>query len=151
MFSYINCDFIRFFVISRKYIKNFRRYPCLKLNSVKTDRLFFVRLVFLNCWHVSTMERTIRPFALENINKSVWALGLKCLRQARTTDFPDAWRAVYRLFYYFPISKFQLTIFNIILKVIYHPLYGMSNYVLIWGDWLSPQVTTGHMIANHPI
>ena len=23
------------------------------------------------------------------------------------------------------------------LKVIYHLLYGMSNYVLIWGDWLS--------------
>ena len=23
------------------------------------------------------------------------------------------------------------------LKVIYHPLYGMNNYVLIWGDLLS--------------
>ena len=23
------------------------------------------------------------------------------------------------------------------LNVIYHPLYGMNNYVLIWGDWLS--------------
>ena len=23
------------------------------------------------------------------------------------------------------------------LKVIYHPLCGMNNYVLIWGDWLS--------------
>ena len=23
------------------------------------------------------------------------------------------------------------------LKVIYHPLYGMNNNVLIWGDWLS--------------
>ena len=23
------------------------------------------------------------------------------------------------------------------LKVIYHPLYGINNYVLIWGDWLS--------------
>ena len=23
------------------------------------------------------------------------------------------------------------------LKVIYHPLYSMNNYVLIWGDWLS--------------
>ena len=22
------------------------------------------------------------------------------------------------------------------LKVIYHPLYGVNNYVLIWGDWL---------------
>ena len=26
---------------------------------------------------------------------------------------------------------------NRCLKVIYHPLYGMNNYVLIWGDWLS--------------
>ena len=34
------------------------------------------------------------------------------------------------------------------LKVIYHPLYGMNNYVFIWGDWLSWE---GHMIANHPI
>ena len=25
----------------------------------------------------------------------------------------------------------------VVLKVIYHPLYGMNNYVLIWGDWLS--------------
>ena len=24
-----------------------------------------------------------------------------------------------------------------LLKMIYHPLYGMNNYVLIWGDWLS--------------
>ena len=24
-----------------------------------------------------------------------------------------------------------------LLKVIYHPLYGMNNYVIIWGDWLS--------------
>ena len=24
-----------------------------------------------------------------------------------------------------------------VLNVIYHPLYGMNNYVLIWGDWLS--------------
>ena len=23
------------------------------------------------------------------------------------------------------------------LKVIYHPLYDMNNYILIWGDWLS--------------
>ena len=26
---------------------------------------------------------------------------------------------------------------NVRLKVIYHPLYGMNNYVHIWGDWLS--------------
>ena len=29
------------------------------------------------------------------------------------------------------------------LKVIYHPLYGMNKYVLIWGE--------GHMIVNHTI
>ena len=34
-----------------------------------------------------------------------------------------------------------------LLKVIYHPLYGMNNYVLIWGDRLAE----GHMIDNHPI
>ena len=48
-----------------------------------------------------------------------------------------------------------------VLKVIYHPLYGMNNYVLIWGDWLScdplrgshdsQSLWEGHMIANHPI
>ena len=27
--------------------------------------------------------------------------------------------------------------FMMTLKVIYHLLYGMNNYVLIWGDWLS--------------
>ena len=26
---------------------------------------------------------------------------------------------------------------NDALKVIFHPLYGMNNDVLIWGDWLS--------------
>ena len=49
-----------------------------------------------------------------------------------------------------------------VLKVIYHPLYGMNNYVLIWGD--SPYnhpiygvigyhvtLSEGHMLANHPI
>ena len=34
---------------------------------------------------------------------------------------------------------------HISLKVIYHPLYGMNNYVLIWGDWGSCDP------ANHPI
>ena len=56
-----------------------------------------------------------------------------------------------------------------ILKMIYHPLYGMNNHSLIWGDWLScdplrgshdsqsPMIgyhvslSEGHMIANHPI
>ena len=31
----------------------------------------------------------------------------------------------------------QLLDTNTILKVIYQPLYGMNDYVLIWGDWLS--------------
>ena len=30
-----------------------------------------------------------------------------------------------------------LCFIGIELKVIYHPLYGMNNDVLIWGDWLS--------------
>ena len=59
------------------------------------------------------------------------------------------------------------------LKVIYHPLYGMNIYVLIWGDWQSCDplrgsheghmiaiygvigyhvtLSDGHMIANHLI
>ena len=37
------------------------------------------------------------------------------------------------------------------LKVIYHPLYGMNNYDLIWGDWLSCDLSEDHMIANHRI
>ena len=52
------------------------------------------------------------------------------------------------------------------LKVIYHPLYSMNNFVtnksklpqmghkcfLIWGDWLScdPPISEGHMIAKQP-
>ena len=43
----------------------------------------------------------------------------------------------------------------ITLKVVYHPLYGMENFVLIWGDMgvIAYHVTLseGHMIANHPI
>ena len=35
------------------------------------------------------------------------------------------------------ILKIGIRIALGILKVIYHPLYGMNNYVLIWGDWLS--------------
>ena len=35
------------------------------------------------------------------------------------------------------------------LKVIYHALYGMNNYSLIWGDHVT--LSEGHMIANHPI
>ena len=53
---------------------------------------------------------------------------------------------------------------------IYHPLFGIYNHVLIWGDWLSSDplrgshdshisrvigyhvtLSEGHMIANHPI
>ena len=36
-----------------------------------------------------------------------------------------------------------------VLNVIYHPLYGMSNYVLIQGNHVT--LSEGHMIANHPI
>ena len=37
------------------------------------------------------------------------------------------------------VSKLEENHYDLILilKVIYHPLYGMNNYVLIWGDWLS--------------
>ena len=35
------------------------------------------------------------------------------------------------------------------LKVIYHPLYGLNNYVLIWGDWLSCDPLRG--LHDHPI
>ena len=31
-----------------------------------------------------------------------------------------------------PLSFYLRTV----LKVIYHPLYGLINFVLIWGDWL---------------
>ena len=38
------------------------------------------------------------------------------------------------------------------LKVIYHPLYGMNNYVLIWGDWLSCDPLRGsHDSQSHHI
>ena len=74
MLSYNNCHFIRFFCDSEKIL---------------------VRLVFLNPWHVSSIETTIRPFALENINKSVWALGLlailRMVRWARWHFPPDTW------------------------------------------------------------
>ena len=35
------------------------------------------------------------------------------------------------------------------LKVIYHPLNGMDNYILIWGD-SHVTLSEGHMIANPP-
>ena len=37
-----------------------------------------------------------------------------------------------------------------ILKVIYHPLYGMNNYVLIWGDWLSCDPLRGSHDSQSP-
>ena len=37
-----------------------------------------------------------------------------------------------------------------LLKVIYHPLYGMSNYVLIWGDWLSCDPLRGSHDSQSP-
>ena len=36
------------------------------------------------------------------------------------------------------------------LKVIYHPLYGMNNYVLIWGDWLSCDPLKGSHDSRSP-
>ena len=35
-------------------------------------------------------------------------------------------------------------------KVIYHPLYGMNNYVLIWGDWLSCDPLRGSHDSQSP-
>ena len=36
------------------------------------------------------------------------------------------------------------------LKVIYHPLYGMNNYVHIWGDWLSRDPLRGSHDSQSP-
>ena len=36
------------------------------------------------------------------------------------------------------------------LKVIYHPLYGMNNYVHIWGDWLSCDPLRGSHDSQSP-
>ena len=36
------------------------------------------------------------------------------------------------------------------LKVIYHPLYSMNNYVLIWGDWLSCDPHRGSHDSQSP-
>ena len=36
------------------------------------------------------------------------------------------------------------------LKVIYHPLYGMNNYVLIWSDWLSCDPLRGSHDSQSP-
>ena len=36
------------------------------------------------------------------------------------------------------------------LKVIYHLLYGMNNYVLIWGDWLSCDPLRGPHDSQSP-
>ena len=40
--------------------------------------------------------------------------------------------------------------FLYVLKVIYHPLYGMNNYVLIWGDWLSCDPLRGSHDSQSP-
>ena len=37
-----------------------------------------------------------------------------------------------------------------IIKVIYHPLYGMNNYVLTWGDWLSCDPLRGSHDSQSP-
>ena len=36
------------------------------------------------------------------------------------------------------------------LKVIYHPLYSMINYVLIWGDWLTCDPLRGSHDSQSP-
>ena len=36
------------------------------------------------------------------------------------------------------------------LKVIYHSLYGINNYVLIWGDWLSCDPLRGSHDSRSP-
>ena len=35
-------------------------------------------------------------------------------------------------------------------KVIYHPLYGMNNFVLIWGDCLSCDPLRGSLDSQSP-
>ena len=40
--------------------------------------------------------------------------------------------------------------FAYMLKVIYHPLYGMNNYVFIWGDWLSCDPLRGSHDSQSP-
>ena len=39
---------------------------------------------------------------------------------------------------------------SISLKVIYHPLHGMNNYVLMWGDWLSCDPLRGSHDSQSP-
>ena len=48
-------------------------------------------------------------------------------------------------------AKFGISHLNLLhLKVIYHPLYGMNNYVLIWGDWLSCDPLRGSHDSQPP-
>ena len=47
-------------------------------------------------------------------------------------------------------SQETLTYSHRYLKVIYHPLYGMNNYVLIWGDWLSCDPLRGSHDSQSP-
>ena len=39
---------------------------------------------------------------------------------------------------------------SVVLKVIYHPLFGMNIYVLIWGDWLSCDPLRGSHDSQSP-
>ena len=48
---------------------------------------------------------------------------------------------------YFPLIHLKKPCTNLILKVIYHPLYGMNNS--LYGVIVT--LSEGHMIANHPI
>ena len=47
-------------------------------------------------------------------------------------------------------SQIQFQAVKINVKVIYHPLYGMNNYVLIWGDWLSCDPLIGSHDSQSP-
>ena len=44
----------------------------------------------------------------------------------------------------------HLAFVRISLKVIYHPLYGMNHYVLIWGGWLSCDPLRGSHDSQSP-
>ena len=48
------------------------------------------------------------------------------------------------------INVFCLLFNREVIEVIYHPLYGMNNYVLIWGDWLSCDPLRGSHDSQSP-
>ena len=52
--------------------------------------------------------------------------------------------------YYAQTQTFTQKVANKHLKVIYHPLYGMNNDVLIWGDWLTRDPFRGSHDSQSP-